>query len=565
MKFTKRKNTFYILNCLILVFLSLLITKEYQFASFEPTRMLQSHINKKILLLGGGPSSSPVLLHLLLLKDKVDTLFCGNPSESLIFRGRDPQKTFLGLMKVARKYKTFDNLKEQTKSFYEYIVKTSNHFNTPLIATIQFIYSFKYHNFDNKGLIKPVNSSNFIECDISEETFSINGDVLKKKDSSGLYFIDKNNIEYYTPALNRKDFNYLSIFFPNWSPSSSFSQFTENQDNLVLFNRVGFQYPDSNTKILMKSLNKDYANLSNNFYKLFSRRTELENTLFKIFNDYLNSISFEEEKLLKDNRKFIIVGCGRAAGEIARRLYHDVDFKGTEQAFKKLFQNQIEEMEGKDVKEEELEELFQSYRQSIQDKRRTVYVVDHKILEERDLEEGSLKFQSLIQSSAYSDFFLEICKHDVCPILTIEQISYYSKLVSAIKSFSSQNEELCERIQHLLDSQEETQRNEQDEVKYSVLFSTTRDKEEVKKLSLERGIDKEAVVVLVGGAKQKDISSMLHPESKTHTEVEKEGYELKRIMRSHFRIENLDIIQNIGDGKNEKSLSQLSRLFKDKL
>ena len=92
-------------------------------------------------VLGGGPSSNAPLL---LFEELSNVRFFGNPSQSYIFGGRDPQKTWLTLLDVAKKYKTYERLKEATRLYYRYIHFVAAFFEIDLDRAVDKSYNIAY-------------------------------------------------------------------------------------------------------------------------------------------------------------------------------------------------------------------------------------------------------------------------------------------------------------------------------------------------------------------------------------------------------------------------------------
>lgn len=511
----------------------------------EPNFIVEMSSGKNIALLGGGPSSIPALVYLL--ETKENAKFYGDVVSSLLLSGRDPQKTYRALLMIAEKFKTFSNLKEQTKDYYSYLSTSSKHFGLSLSDTIDIVNSGKYQIFNNKCLFKSnLNQNKFYEVEIKEREYFINSSKLTKEiQNFGLYSFTENEIT--NKLINFGDFqkflHYLPVFFRNWEKPTS-----NIDENIKIIDRAGFEYPSNTASELLGSLNFDLAELYYNLLKATSTDSnELEEILKNVFKSYIETHS--KEVLNKENT-FIIIGGGRAAGEVARRVYNDLDWTRRTQHLQENFKEKVDKTT--------LNDLIKTFQTKMKERRRNVIVIDHKKLTQTDLIEESERFKKVVNCDSYSDFLFEICKHGVCPELNEEQTKYYKNFLEKVASYEGEKASSLERrLQNLLQGQEGLVTSVDDkQVSYRVEITDTRDENDLINLQI---LPKESNFFSIGGAKH-NTSWRRKVDVKVNSD---NSYELKRIMRSHYRSENLHFIEEIA--KLNKEPARVIRKITDSL
>lgn len=133
-----------------------------------------------------------------------------------------------------------------------------------------------------------------------------------------------------------------------------------------------------------------------------------------------NAATNRAERLAADS--FVLFGCGRASGEMARRLAHD-ELRFSPKASCGLPHSLYSGVDHRVVKAEE-----DKLRGLIGSRQKRVVMVDHKKIDlDRD-DVGERVRELVLQSSSYVEFIYEITKGSFVPLLSLEDLDYYRRL-----------------------------------------------------------------------------------------------------------------------------------------
>lgn len=181
--------------------------------------MEKENLRTKTCLLSGGPSCIIPLIYLLEIKG-TDAKYFGNPIDSLVLCGRDSQKTCFGLLSTAAEYKTFDNMKDKAKEYYEYLGFASQHFQ----VTVNEIRSELFALSSNRSkvssgrcLLKGRDHYTSVTCEkvklsgIPQVQFKFKSENLKKQGDLYQLKSTKKFIKVHTVLMQATSFLYFSM------------------------------------------------------------------------------------------------------------------------------------------------------------------------------------------------------------------------------------------------------------------------------------------------------------------------------------------------------------------
>lgn len=702
--------------------------------------------NGNILLLGGGPSSVPPLIYLL---DCLKTTnppcsdfkgvnhisFIGDPVDSLILRGRDPQKTLVSLLKVADKYRTYEHLLQETKKYYKFLLMSAKVFEMSLEEAIEQVYyigtfpppppspmsemvrslkqekrrkrviaqtlmyseafedffiveilelietslrqpsnneeqkqkknakSFEINVFDEAGNCQSsalVFRSRKVPVKESGHSFQTKSvyllDLSACAESCKTFYLKSASDQLFSLAAQNKtiivfervsddhgDFHYLATFFDRWQSVSKLGSLIHQQigeqehsqgteQAAIMIDRAGFMYPAAETNSLLAQLNVDYVQLCLTLLKSLERMSHdtdkvalceacelnnLETRLIELFENYLRihkplDTGLEHERCTN----VVIVGAGRAAGEISRRLFHDVTIKNSLQTVKSLYQHRVCFNESNHFQSnadngtvtqkasepvsailEEMASIEATYLAAVEKRRRNVIVVDHRTIDFQTEADALKKLDQLIMTDVYANFIWEITKHSLVPALDAASVTYYSTVSQKLSEMLSREDLPPDSLKHanklksyldvLLEAQVElarTTRDSETSHSYTLIRTTTREPErwsdEISQQIRTIFSGDDYKVIGVGGARHEINFSPIGEQnplarqvgstaprgqipgsSVNHGESEQNKYALTRIQQSHYRAANLKYLEAVAtDTVKPLNFSQLALL-----
>eukprot|EP00924_Labyrinthula_sp_SR-Ha-C_P006746 snap_masked-scaffold_29-processed-gene-3.8-mRNA-1 protein AED:1.00 eAED:1.00 QI:0/-1/0/0/-1/1/1/0/603 len=530
---------------------------------YEEDSSFLPNANNFPILFGGGPSSiAPLAESLLLNKEK---RFIGNPESSLTLRGRDAQKTVSSLVTVASKYKSFDALLHETGLYYRYLVEVSQTFNIDLADAIEAIY--QEEKFAGHKLFYSERFNKFVRGFIVSETrmkvdtlvFEISGSEYRlSKESAenirsqelpeisvgGVRYMkdDLITMSYRDLSKTHGELHYLSLLFHGWEGVEHFEETSHQNCVKNATDRASFSY-SRDVDVLLAEMNVHFCkvaykmlHLSHNVKKLDPLQESLKTLLQKYLERYDHVPKF------LDNDAFIIVGAGRAAGELSRRLTKDVIHSNSlgkiETALQGDSNGYLVQMVLQDMKLKELNEL------NFKPNRRRIVVVDHR---------RSRRVEDILTSVSFKDFLTEITKFGIYPHMDSLALDHYKKLYKAcIEIPIPQNKagkkvflSIRKSLKKLLDSTRENGSQS-----YKLILVDSYDPKVWGKQEISM------MASFITGVETTELSSLskhLWIVGGAHHIVQGCGgvqasskYKLKRIHDSHYRKENLNSVSNLG-------------------
>ena len=239
---------------------------------------------------------------------------------------------------------------------------------------------------------------------------------------------------------------------------------------------------------------------------------------------------------LNEEECFVVVGAGRAAGEIARRLRDDFIHKMRGNGGRILARNDVVNQASFEAEETALREILSN-------SRKTVAVIDHHGIQLEDAE----ALKRLMSKTSYRDFLLEVVKSRKVPKFARESDKeFYTLLHSKVKALPDESKDAIaqgieESLKLLL-----TKTPENDS--YVLQVESGRDPAMWKGdpgMLLTKSGDPcgAAKVIQIGGSHQKGPQEM-------------KKYALTRIHDSHYRKENLEFLEVVGSRTADNVLSQ---------
>jgi len=404
--------------------------------------------SERVALLGGGPSS---ILPFVATWSFTNVSYYGSPWDSLVLRGRDPQKTVLKLLEVATKYGTQAQMINAALEYYQYIESVRRAFSFNLSKVVGKIHKKlpQANVKDNSGdsLIVHLKTGKLIvakqegkgkfflknhsETDMERpisyyelDNFCVElNENLTVLDQEGLPVkLEAGHHSFKYPPLIGGELHYLGLLSSVWKPPKDFD---ETKYSFII-NRAGFRYPDDATRHLLAGLNVDFCKTALDFLNDATvELNELQTNLLLLLTEFIDR-NDQGRSLLSNTDGFIITGSGRAAGEVSRRLANDV-LHATKPGDLSATFSRLTGLESRTEQEYELNLI-----QKLNERRKAVVTIDHKG-GRLDLSSAEA-IETIVRDESYEKYLMELTKFGSVPTLHPDDLVHYEHIFQALKT-----------------------------------------------------------------------------------------------------------------------------------